>query len=240
MEKTINMENPLKTFAMKHFNLVEGTPVTEPAADMVAPVAETVAKVFAQIADAEGKIYSYEGDTLTVGAILYDGEEGSEILAAAGTITLEDGSMIVVGEGGLVEQLIEAGSEEVPAEEEALQAPAAPKSVEETVTTKTSFEAENSTGELSEDNLQKILFAVASLIEPLTTRLEALEGTSATELSAAKSELVEKEAEVAKLSAMPAAEPHTVVKSTTPSKPKAFSKFEKMKASGNFTENTQK
>ena len=218
------MKNQLKELSMKMFNLVEAAPVQ----------VEDV-KVFAQIADAEGKVYSYEGETLTVGAILYDGEEGSEILAGAGTISLEDGSSIVVGEGGLVEELIDAAAEDAPVEEEeALQA--APKSIEESVVTKTSFEGESGTEDTS--NLEAILFAVAEIVNPLITRLEALEGGAATELSAAKKELSKAKEDVAKLSKLPAADSHKVKPTVKNNTPKAGSKFDRMKASGNFSSNT--
>ena len=203
------MKLSLKEFAMQHYNLVEG-PSTEPTAD-AAPLQQEAPKSFAQIANAEGKIYSYEGDgPLTVGAVLFDGEEGSELLAAPGNILLEDGSTIVVGENGVVEELIEAGAEDAPAEEEALQAPTVPTAVKETVTTETTFSDESET-EFAGNNLEAILFAVNEILTPVLDRLTILEGGTVSELSAAKIKLAKAEQQVAKLSKMPAAKPHQVM-----------------------------
>lgn len=168
---------------------------------------------------ADGTIIYFPGDDITAGTTIYADEAQTEVVAAAEWV-LPNGDTLVTGEDGVVTDILVADAPEEVEEEEA--------ATEEVV-------------ENAEVNLEELLQVMAAFDE----RLAAFEAANAelskvnedlsADLDVSKEELSKNKVLVTKLKKVTPATPN-MAKKETPSKPfKKMSRFERLQASGEFS-----
>ena len=164
---------------------------------------EEVVNLSAEAKLADGTMISTEAEAFVEGAVVEIVDaEGAKSVAPVGEHTLEDGSIIVLDENGVIIEVKVAIEDEVSEEAEVV--------VEEELSEEKSEEEENQDEELvdeymvSEEEIKALEERIASLEEVLLSAVEALNSSN--------NEITEK---VEKLSAQPAAEP---IKRTIPVK----------------------
>lgn len=174
--------NELKELVKQHFSLTEATP------DVVAE--ETSSEAFGEIMD-ENKAFTiiFPGDKLEVGSeVRVRTADGQELTAPDGEHRLEDGAMIKVEDGKVVEYTSEAEIEEREGEELAVDGEVEqPESIEGVDVEKMAGETEEEETEMMEDEMpagaedvvKAIVEAISDEMKSIKEEMEALKAKMA-------------------------------------------------------------